>query len=130
MYAEAFPGRANAPAKPASALRGELASAQERAEFLGLYSGNRSALNLLAELSEAIPSDLEVRITEVAIDRNVIRLDVDAQGYEAADRLTTVLSETSPFEGAEVSGSVRQDRKTGGVSFNVNIPLATPGGAA
>ena len=130
LYAEAFPGRANAPANPASALRGELASAQERAEFLGLYSGNRSALNLLAELSEAIPSDLEVRITEVAIDRNVIRLDVDAQGYEAADRLTTVLSETSPFEGAEVSGSVRQDRKTGGVSFNVNIPLATPGGAA
>ncbi|MEM9174207.1 MAG: pilus assembly protein PilM [Myxococcota bacterium] len=130
LYAEAFPERATLPANPASALRGELAAAQERAEFLGLYSGNRSALNLLAALSEAIPPDLEVRITEVAIDRNVIRLDVDAQGYEAADRLTSVLAETSPFEGAEVAGSVRQDRKTGGVSFNVNIPLAAPGGEA
>jgi len=130
LYSEAFPDRASVPANPSSALRGELSAAQDRAEFLGLYSGNRSALALLAELSAAIPTDLEVRITEVNIDRNVIRLDVDAQGYEAADRLTSVLSETSPFESAEVSGSVRTDRKTGGVSFNVNIPLAAPGGEA
>ncbi len=130
LYGEAFPDRAATPANPGAALRGELAAAQERAEFLGLYSGNRSALNLLAELSSAIPVDLEVRITEVNIDRNVIRLDVDAKGYEEADRLTSVLSETSPFEGAEVAGSVRQDRKTGGVSFNVNIPLPTLEGEA
>lgn len=130
LYSEAFPERAATPRNPAAALRGELAAAQDRAEFLGLYSGNRSALNLLAELSAAIPADLDVRITEVNIDRNVIRLDVDAQGYEEADRLTSALSETSPFEGAEVAGSVRQDRKTGGVSFNVNIPLAAPGGEA
>ena len=56
------------------------------------------------------------------------RLDVDAAGYEAADRLTSVLSETTPFEGAEVAGSIKTDRKTGGVSFNVNIPLAPAGG--
>lgn len=128
LYAEAFPDR-SPPANPASALRSELAAAEERAEFLGLYSGNRSALALLAELSQAIPTDLEVRITEVNVDRNVIRLDVDAEGYEAADRLTAVLSQTSPFEAAEVAGSIKTDRKTGGVSFNVNIPMAPPGGA-
>ena len=55
---------------------------------------------------------------------------VEAEGYEAADRLTAVLSEKSPFEAAEVAGSIKTDRKTGGVSFNVNIPLAAPGGEA
>jgi len=129
LFAEAFPDRPTPPDKPASALRGELAAAEERADFLGLYSGNRSALALLAELSQAIPTDLDVRITEVNIDRNVIRLDVDAEGYEAADRLTAALSATSPFEAAEVAGSIKTDRKTGGVSFNVNIPMAPPGGA-
>ena len=84
-------------------------------------------VDLAGPLGPATPPDLEVRVTEVNIDRNVIRLDVDAEGYEAADRLTSVLSETSPFEEAEVAGSVRTDRKTGGVSFNVNIPLAKPG---
>lgn len=127
LFAEAFPGRGTPPANPGSALRNELSSAQDRAEFLGLYSGNRSALALLSELSLAIPADLQVRVSEVNIDRNAIRLDVDAEGYEAADRLTAVLSETSPFEGAEVAGSIRTDRKSGGVSFNVTIPLATPG---
>jgi len=130
LFAEAFPGRGTPPGNPSAALRNELSAAQDRADFLGLYSGNRSALALLAELSVAIPADLQVRVTEVNIDRNVIRLDVDAEGYEAADRLTSVLSETSPFEGAEVAGSIRTDRKSGGVSFNVNIPLATPGGDA
>ena len=128
IYATAFPDRDTTPANPVSALRNELRAAQDRAEFLGLYSGNHSALALLAELSNAIPADLEVRVTEVNIDRNVIRLDVDAEGYEAADRLTSVLSDMDPFAGAEVSGSIKTDRKTGGVSFNVNIPLAIAGG--
>jgi general secretion pathway protein L len=128
LYTSAFPERSNTPANPVAALRNELSAAQDRADFLGLYSGNRSALALLAELSNAIPVDLEVRVTEVNIDRNVMRLDVDAEGYEAADRLTSVLSQTGPFEGAEVSGSIKTDRKTGGVSFNVNIPLAVGGG--
>ena len=130
LYLEAFPERQTAPENPAGALRNELAAAQSRAEFLGLYSGNRSALALLAELSKAIPADLDVRITEVNIDRNLIRLDVDAENYEAADRLTSVLSETDSFQAAEVAGSIKTDRKTGGVSFNVNIPLAAPGGEA
>ncbi|MFK7897593.1 MAG: type II secretion system protein GspL [Myxococcota bacterium] len=130
VYAEAFPDRPEVKDQPAKALGKELRAAQARADFLGLYSGNRSALDLLAELSKTIPADLEVRINEVNIDRNLIRLDVDAEGYEAADRLTSVLSQSEPFQGAKVAGSVKQDRKTGGVSFNVSIPLAESGDEA
>jgi general secretion pathway protein L len=130
LYQEAFPDRPLAPDNPVGALGAALRDAQERADFLGLYSGNRSALDLLAELSRTIPSDLSVRITEINIDRNVIRLDVDAEGFEAADRLTSVLGRTHPFERAKVAGSIKTDRKTGGVSFNVSIPLANTGGDA
>jgi general secretion pathway protein L len=130
LYSEAFPDAGSAPANPVSALGGALRAAQDRADFLGLYTGNRSALELLAELSRAIPTDLPVRVTEINIDRNLIRLDVDAEGYEAADRLTAVLSRTHPFEGAKVAGSIKTDRKTGGVSFNVSIPLAGNGADA
>jgi type IV pilus assembly protein PilM len=126
LYAQAFPDRP-APGDPVGALASELRAAQDRADFLGLYSGDRSALALLAELSRTIPPDLAVRITEVNIDRNLIRLDVEAEGYEAADRLTAVLSQTEPFRGAAVSGSVKTDQRTGGVSFNVSIPLVADG---
>jgi general secretion pathway protein L len=130
LYAEAFPDRSETPDNPVGVLGRELRAAQERADFLGLYSGNRSALELLAELSRAIPNDLDVRITEVNIDRNVIRLDVDAEGYEAADRLTAVLSESDPFQNAKVAGSVKTDRQTGGVSFSVSIPMQAGGDEA
>jgi type IV pilus assembly protein PilM len=126
LYSEAFPDRPP-PSNPVGALGTELRDAQARADFLGLYSGDRSALELLAELSHTIPTDLAVRITEVNIDRNLIRLDVEAEGYEAADRLTTVLSQTAPFQGAKVSGSVKTDQRSGGVSFDVSIPLAVDG---
>jgi general secretion pathway protein L len=128
LYGEAFPDQSPNPANPVTAMGSALRAAQDRADFLGLYSGNRSALELLAELSRAIPTDLAIRVTEINIDRNLIRLDVDAEGFEAADRLTSVLSKTHPFEAAKVAGSVKTDRKTGGVSFNVSIPLAGHGG--
>ena len=130
LYREAFPDRSPDPANPVTALGSELRAAQDRANFLGLFSGNRSALELLAELSRAIPSDLAIRVKEVNIDRNLIRLDVDAEGFEAADRLTGVLSRTHPFEAARVAGSVKTDRKSGGVSFDVSIPLVGNGGDA
>ena len=125
LFGEAFPNKQPVPDEPANAFGGELRSARERADFLGLYSDDRSALQLLAELSRTIPKDLEVRVNEVTIDRNQIRLDVAAGGYEAADRLTAVLSKNAVFQGAKVAGSVRTDSKTGGVSFDVSIPLGT-----
>lgn len=130
VFATAFPNKQPLPEQPASAFSGELRAARERAEFLGLYSNDRSALQLLAELSRAIPKDLEVRINEVSIDRNQIRLDVAAGGYEAADRLTSVLSSSAAFQGAKVAGSIKTDSRSGGVSFDVSIPLAVEDGEA
>lgn len=123
LYTTAFPNKQPVPDDPAGAFGSELRSARERAEFLGLFGGDHSALLLLAELSAAIPKDLEVRINEVSIDRNQIRLDVAAGGYEAADRLTAVLAANEAFRGAKVAGSVKTDSKTGGVSFDISIPL-------
>ena len=122
LYHEAFPERTTSPANPATALRGELSAAQERAEFLGLYSGNRSALNLLGS-SRPYPVG-----SRGADHRSEHRSQRDpprrrCTGYEAADRLTSVLSETSPFR-AEVAGPRRIARPG---AWTVNSPLATPG---
>lgn len=128
LYLEAFPDQSSPPANPVAALGSDLRAAQERADFLGIYGGNRSALELLAELSRTIPPELDVRITEVQIDRNLIRLDVEAGGYESVDRLTAVLAGSLPFQSAKVAGSIKTDRQTGGVRFDVSIPLPIAGG--
>ena len=100
---------------------------RERADFLGVYGGNRSALDLLAELSKRVSHDLEVKFEEVSIDRRVVRIKVSAKSFEAADRLTAQLAASEPFLQAKIDGEVKSSRKRDLKIFNVTIPLAVPG---
>ena len=124
-YAGLFPGEA-IPSRPLTALGGAVASARERADFLGLYAGNLSALDLLTLLSDQIPPDLNVRFSEINIDRKVIRIKVSAENYEAQDRLENVLKAESVFAGADVTGSAKR-LKNGSVTFGLSIPLEIAG---
>ena len=126
MYTEVFPDRP-VPSNPVRAMSEASVAARERANFLGVYGGNRSALDLLGELSARVPDDLEVKFEEVSIDRRVVRIKAFAKSFEAADRLTAELAASPPFETAQVDGEVKASRKRGGKTFNVTIPLPVPG---
>ena len=96
--------------------------------FLGVYGGNQSALALMAELSERVPADLDVKFEEVNIDRRLIRIKVSANSFKAADRLVTALAESESFRNAKVSSEVKKGPRGVGVRFDVGIKLTTPGG--
>ncbi len=121
LYQEIFPG-AEAPERPMAALSQAVGAARERADFLGLYQGNQSALDLMNTLSERVPKDLNVRFEEVNIDRKVVRIKVGAENYEAMDRLENRLKSAPPFEQADVSGQAKR-LKDGSVTFSVSVPL-------
>jgi general secretion pathway protein L len=125
LYAEALPGEP-VPSSALAGLREAVRSANERAEFLGVYRGNLSALDLLAEVSRHIPKDLEIGFEELNIDRQLIRMKVHAKSFEAADRLGAELAKFEPFAQARI-GSIETDRKSGGKRFNVTISLAPAG---
>jgi type IV pilus assembly protein PilM len=121
LYAQLFPGQPP-PARPVAALSQAVTEARERADFLGLYGGNLSALDLMTLLSARIPPDLKVKFEEVNIDRKVIRIKVAAENYEAMDRLENELKVDPPFTGADVSGQAKR-LKDGSVTFSLNIPI-------
>jgi general secretion pathway protein L len=125
LYAEAFPDRA-APPSVIAALREEVRSANERADYLGVYHGNLSALDLLAEISKRVPSDLDVVFEELNIDRQTIQLRVYSKSFEAADRLGAELAKFAPFAQTRI-GAIETDRKRGGKRFSVTIRLAAEG---
>jgi type IV pilus assembly protein PilM len=122
LYGEAFPGRA-APASPLAALRQALGEANELAEFLGVYRGNLSALDLLGEISRLVPADLKVTLDELSIDRQTVRMRVYADSFASADRLREELAKFPPFAQARV-GAIEDDKKRGGKRFTVTIGLA------
>ena len=122
LYTEAFPGQAP-PRNPLAALREEITSATSRAEFLGVYRGNLSALDLLTEISKLVPKELDVVFDELSIDRQIIRMRVHSQSFESADRLGAELAKFPPFAQARI-GSIESDPKSGGKRFDVTINLA------
>ena len=122
LYAEAFPGRP-IPDSPMTAMREAVREANERAEFLGVYRGNLSALDVLSEISRRIPQDLDVGFEELSIDKQTVRVRVYSKSFEAADRLGAELSKFGPFEQARI-GAIETDKRTGIKKFNVTISLA------
>ena len=122
LYQEALPD-APVPANPSRSLAEQIDQARELADFLGVYGGNHSALDLLAELSTRIPNDLDVRFEEVNITGRVIRIKVSARTFEASERLTKVIAASPPFQAAEVKGSIETNRG-GGKTFTVAISLS------
>ena len=125
QYTQAFPGQ-SPPSRPIAAMRDAVSDARDRADFLGLYGGNLSALDLLTLLSERIPENLKLRFDEVNIDRNVIRIKVIAENYEAQDRMENLLKSEPVFAEADVTGSAKR-LKDGSVTFGLSIPLEQAG---
>lgn len=122
LYREAIPGQALS-GNPLTALRAAVDDANRRAEFLGVYRGNLSALDLLNEISARVPADLDIVLEELSIDRQTVRLRVFASSFEAADRLGAELQKFDPFANARI-GAIETDKKRGGKRFNVTISLA------
>jgi general secretion pathway protein L len=128
LYSEAFPG-APATDNPIAALRTAVKESNDRAEFLGVYPGNLSALDILSEISRHIPKDLDIVFEDVNIDRQTIRMKVYAKKFESADRLGAELTKFPPFARAQI-GSIENDSKRGGKRFTVTISLAQAEDAA
>jgi len=121
LYSDALPDEP-LPTNPTRALAERIDESRELADFLGVYGGNHSALDLLGELSSRIPKDLDVRFEEVNITGRVIRIKVSASTFEASERLTKVIAAAPPFQRAEVKGSIETDRG-GGKTFTLAITL-------
>ena len=122
IYSEAFPGKP-IPSNPMAAMSAEISKAEARAEFLGAYGRLQSALDLLVEISDRIPPDLDVDFDDLRIDRSAIRVKAHAKNFEAVDRLKNVLSSAEPFVQTKVAGDVQNDKRRGGVTFSLNIAL-------
>ena len=99
-------------------------SAEQRADTLGIYRGNLSALQVLAEISSRVPADLDVIFEELSIDRQVIQIKGHSSSFESVDRLKTELEKYGPFSEIKV-GEVTSDARRGGRTFNVRISLSS-----
>ncbi|MDH3686442.1 MAG: hypothetical protein OEP95_09455, partial [Myxococcales bacterium] len=101
-------------------------AAQDRADTLGVYRGNLSALDILTEISARIPPDVDVVFEELAIDRQIVQIKGHSPAFGSVDRLRAELAKFAPFS-AIVVGDITRDARRGGQTFSMRISLAADG---
>jgi type IV pilus assembly protein PilM len=127
LYQAVFPGRPSPPSV-VSAMQQAVGDAQNRADTLGVYRGNLSALDVLTEISARVPEDLEVILEELSIDRQVVQIKGHTAGFGSVDRLRAELAKYEPFSTITV-GDITRDARRGGQTFNMRISLSSNGDA-
>ncbi len=128
LYQGAFPNRP----PPRDVQRGmdqAVRSAQRRADTLGVYRGNLSALDILTEISSRVPADLDVVFEELTIDRRMVQLKGHSPSFGSVDRLRAELARFAPFSEIVV-GDITRDARRGGQNFSVRIALEPEGDAS
>jgi len=108
---------------PIAAMTLAVRDAQKRADFLGVYRGNLSALDLLTELSRGFPADVPASIETLQINRNAITLRGLSQSFESVDRIRTSLEANEYFQSVDVS-EIQNDPKGAGKRFHLTIHLS------
>ena len=122
LVAEALPGGARS-GDPLAAMQEALRTAERRADTLGVYRGNLSALDILTEISRRVPSNLDVVFEELSIERQVIQIKGHSPSFGSVDQLRTQLAQFGPFSEITV-GDITADARRGGQNFNVRISLS------
>jgi general secretion pathway protein L len=122
LVAEALPGGARA-GDPLAAMQEALRSAERRADTLGVYRGNLSALDILTEISRRVPQNLDVVFEELSIERQVIQIKGHSPSFGSVDQLRAQLAQFTPFSEITV-GDITADARRGGQNFNVRISLS------
>jgi hypothetical protein len=127
-YAQVHPGRPP-PVDVAAAMREAVREAESRADFLGVYGGNLSALDVLTELAVRVPEEIDIVVEDLRIDGSAVRIRGFARNVQALDRLEAELGRFGPFAQVKVS-DIQDEPRRGGYTFQLAISLAAEGGTA
>ena len=109
-----------------AAMQGALRDAERRAETLGVYRGNLSALDILNQISDQVPAGLDIVFEELAIERDTVQIRAHSTDFKAVDALTNALKKFPPFSDIAV-GESGIDPRRGGVNFDLRIRVAAGG---
>lgn len=118
-----FPGGTVPAGDPIDAMAKAVNTYEQRAEFLGVYRGNLSALDLLSEVSKRIEPEAGVNFETLQINRNAINVRGISRDFEGVDRIQTALKEFELFQQITVS-DIKEASSGGGKRFNLTIQLA------
>jgi general secretion pathway protein L len=105
MALEIFPELRNVPAgvQRTSAITSRLEQEKrERDLFAPLAAGSLSVLDVLLEITKAVPKDVKIDVREMAMEGDKVRIEAETDSYNAAEQIKENLLSTGLFVGADI----------------------------
>ena len=121
LYKQTFPGatRVN---RPYLQMQSRLKEVQGAEVALPLFSGEKRALTLLADISSRIPKDVTVHVSRLVIDRESVQIKGVTDAFNNVDVIKNTLA-ASPRYGEVKIVSAAADKKKGKVRFEIRLLL-------
>ena len=104
-------------------MQAKLAELREKSLILGIGK-DRSALNLLREISLRTPTDLTLDVRELVYGDKEIRIEGVTESFEAINRISQKLQESPLFSESKISDA-KMSLDGQKVDFRLNLTLST-----
>ncbi|HHL33375.1 MAG TPA: hypothetical protein ENJ30_03320 [Desulfobulbaceae bacterium] len=121
IYKQTFPG-ATRVTRPYLQMKSRLQEVQGAEVALPLFSGEKRALTLLADISSRIPKDVTIHVSRLVIDRESVQMKGVTDAFNNVDVIKNKLAASPRYAEVKIV-SAAADKKKGKIRFEIHLLL-------
>jgi len=122
LYHQVFPGGPEKVERPYLFMRSKMREMEGTEAALPLFSGRKRILDILADISNRIPGDLDLHVSRLVIDPEGVQLKGTTDAFNNVDVIKNRLAASGRY-GAVKIVSATADKKKGKVRFEIHLQL-------
>jgi Tfp pilus assembly protein PilN len=96
---------------------------REAALFSSLSPDAISALDILLQITEAVPKEVKIDVKELVLDGDKVRIEAETDSYNSAEQIKQNLLSSGMFVSADIP-EVKDSLDQSTVKFNMTLQLA------
>jgi len=124
VFKETFPEATRIDA-PLVQMQARLRKAREPAVAIPAFSGEKRALNILADISTRIPTSLIINVGRIVIDQESVQVKGTTDTFNTVNLIQSRLRKSSRYDDVKIV-SATADKDKGMIRFELRLQLGGP----
>jgi general secretion pathway protein L len=123
LYSQAFPNEKNI-IRPLDQIKIKVNQIRSSAVSFPGIEANQKVVDLLKDISNRLPSSLDILITNMIIDQTTVRMSGETDSFNTVDSIKNNLEPSEYFNNIDIS-SAKMDRAQKRVQFEIKLERAS-----
>ena len=119
LYSQAFPSEKNV-RNPEALINQKLSQLKDSSGSQPVIIANQKVIDLLRDISERIPKELDIKISNMVIDQTTARISGETDNFNTVDSIKNGLDASDFFSDVTISSS-KKDRTGKRVQFEIKL---------